>query len=72
MSVDESFFDKIMPALDRYMLAKYKMSEIIVKTGKIDPELAKEVSDSHDRLTIEWMKQDTVKKLKINEQRDKD
>ena len=31
---------------------------------------SKEVSDSHDRLTIEWMKQDTVKKLKINEHRE--
>jgi uncharacterized protein YggL (DUF469 family) len=66
----DSFFDKIMPALDRYMLAKYKMSEMIVKTGTISPELAQEVSNAHDQLTIQWMKQETLNKLKTNERRE--
>ena len=50
----ESKFDKIMPLLDRYMLAKLKMQQMIVKHNKVTVELAEEVGNAHDLLTEEW------------------
>lgn len=51
----DDLFDKVLPALDRYMLAKLKFAQVITKTGKAPIELANEVSTAHDILTEEWM-----------------
>lgn len=48
--------EKILAALDRYMYAKEKLTETIVKTGKLSTNLANEVNEFHDKLTIEWMR----------------
>lgn len=47
-------YNKVIPALDRYMLAKLKYQQVISQTGKAPLELANEVSNAQDCLTEEW------------------